>query len=696
MKYPLFFSCTFALLSFASMAVAFTPQTVKESDTTSVQNMAVAKSAVEVGEIATAISVEIKSAGDGRTGSGVLLLREGEQYTVLTAAHVVQGSRNLTLKTADGTVHQIVSGSIRPAEKNLDLAVVKFRSNKSYTLAKLGTSNTLKLGSYIYVAGFPASTYAVESGIFNFTRGEVIGNAAKGNSRGYSLLYSNITRPGMSGGPVLNEAGELVAIHGQGDREGKEGEGEKTGRNLGIVVERFGPIARNLGVQLNQPVAALPANQNLNATDYFLRANEKAEKGDIAGAIADLDQSIALNPKYDSAYINRGWIKHRSTNWSGALADYNQAIAINPRSDVAYNNRGLLKIEKINDYTGALADLNQSIAINGNNASAYNNRGFLKYKQNDAAGSLADYNRSVVLNPKSHSVYNNRGVLKFASLNDLNGALADYNQSISLNPKYPNPYNNRAAIKKSRNDFTGALSDYNMAISLDAKDPDYYFSRGSLKEQLNDLSGAIADFSQAIILDPKNSLLYNDRGATRDKINDISGALQDYNQAISINPKYAKAYSNRGVLKAEKLNDFAGAMVDYNRSISLDSKYDVAYNNRGFLKYRQDDLVGAIADYNLALALNPKYPSAFNNRGLAKYKQNDVKGAIADLDQAIIFRPTFALAYYNRGFMKGVVLKDKVGGIADFRRAAKLHREQGNTKDAQEAIDELRKLGGTE
>jgi|GEM_PF-5355401 len=34
---------------------------------------------------------------------------------------------------------------------------------------------------------------------------------------GYSLVYSNNTLPGMSGGSVFNEAGETIAIHGKGD-----------------------------------------------------------------------------------------------------------------------------------------------------------------------------------------------------------------------------------------------------------------------------------------------------------------------------------------------------------------------------------------------------------------------------------------------------------------------------------------------
>jgi S1-C subfamily serine protease len=180
-------------------------------------NAAAAKSAVEVGRIARAITIEIKVIGANQVGSGVLLQREVDVYTVLTTGHVVEAGSTFNFKTADGKVHQSLPDSVRFADRNLDLAVVQFRSKNNYTLAKIGSSDSLEAGGLVYVAGFPESTYAIDQGVFNFTEGKIIGNAGQGNARGYSLIYSNNTFRGMSGGPVLNEEGELVAIHGQGD-----------------------------------------------------------------------------------------------------------------------------------------------------------------------------------------------------------------------------------------------------------------------------------------------------------------------------------------------------------------------------------------------------------------------------------------------------------------------------------------------
>jgi tetratricopeptide (TPR) repeat protein len=308
------------------------------------QNVASAKSAAQVAEIATAITIEIKTVNSDKCGSGILLQRQGDIYTVLTAAHVVSGDSTFTMKTVDGIVHKSLANSVRKAGKNIDLAIVKFRSAKTYTLAKISTTNSVKVGVLIYVAGFPEASYAIGSGIFNFTEGKVIGNANNGNSRGYSLIYSNVTFRGMSGGPVLNEAGELVAIHGQGDRTGKEGNGEKTGRNLGITVERFGAVAVDMEIQLDQQIVSLPFSQIPNANDYFLSGYDKNEKGDYNGAILDYRKAIEINPDFALAYINLGNIKYEiNGDLTGALADYNRAISINPEYSITYSNRANVK-----------------------------------------------------------------------------------------------------------------------------------------------------------------------------------------------------------------------------------------------------------------------------------------------------------------------------------------------------------------
>jgi S1-C subfamily serine protease len=466
-----------------------------------VQTAVLAKSATEVNDIAQAIAVKIATTSGN--GSGILLQKQGDVYTILTAAHVVKNERaSYTITTPDGRTYQPIANSIRRYQGDVDLAVLKFRSSATYKLAELGDSNVLKGGMNLYVAGFPAPTQVITESVFVFREGKVTANSKRAFKDGYGLLYSNDTLPGMSGGPVLNEAGQVVGIHGRGDREQESR--AKTGFNAGIPIARFADIASGLGIETGTSIARTVQSQTLTADDYFLSAYQKNEQGNYQGALTDYNQAISLNPTYVFAYNNRGVLKAEKLNdTQGALTDYNQAISLNPNYALAYIGRGLLKHEKLNNPQGALADYDRAIILNPNYALAYIGRGLLKHeKLNNPQGALADYDRAIALNPNLAEAYNNRGSLKDEKLNNPQGALADYDRAIALNPNYADAYYNRGSLKHEKlNNPQGALADYNRAIALNPNYANAHYNRGNLKKnQLRDLQGATQDFRQAVRL----------------------------------------------------------------------------------------------------------------------------------------------------------------------------------------------------
>ena len=356
--------------------------------------------------------------------------------------------------------------------------------------------------------------------------------------------------------------------------------------------------------------------------------------------------------------------KYERKDYQGALADYNQAIKLNPDDADAYNNRGLIKHENLPDYQGALADYNQAIKLKSNDATFYNNRGLLNHeKLQDYRGALADYDQAIKLNPNDADTYNNRGLLKHERLQDDRGALADYNQAIKLKPNYALAYANRGSLKDRKlHDDRGGLADYDRSIKIDPNNAITYNNRGLLKhEKLQDYQGAIADYSQSIKINPNYALAYSNRGLLkREKLQDYQGALTDYDRAIKIDPNDATIYNNRGLLKHEKLQDYQGALADYNQSIKLDSSYALAYNNRGLLKHEKlPDYQAALADYNQAIKLDSNNATAHNNRGLLKYNK----------------------------------MNDRSGGITDMKKAAKLYQQQGSQQDYRETISQLKEWG---
>jgi len=135
-----------------------------------------AMSAAQVGQIAKSITVLIDSKDPG---SGVIIKREGNTYTVLSARHVFKDPQaKYEIVTPDGSRYALNYSSVKKLP-SADLAVVEFTSSKSYTVAKIGNSDLATEGKAAYVAGFPKTSAAINTSIYNFTDGRITANASR-------------------------------------------------------------------------------------------------------------------------------------------------------------------------------------------------------------------------------------------------------------------------------------------------------------------------------------------------------------------------------------------------------------------------------------------------------------------------------------------------------------------------------------
>jgi S1-C subfamily serine protease len=165
-----------------------------------------------------AISVRAISQGES-IGSGILLDRANEVYTVVTNAHVIQSaSAPFQVQTPDGQTYAAVLLSPLLGQTQ-DVATLRFKSvERVYQTAKRATT-PLKIGLRVWSAGYPLErTSDSESSIDNWglmiSKGRISHLLSKPLAGGYNIGYDNPIKKGMSGGPLLNQQGELVGING--------------------------------------------------------------------------------------------------------------------------------------------------------------------------------------------------------------------------------------------------------------------------------------------------------------------------------------------------------------------------------------------------------------------------------------------------------------------------------------------------
>lgn len=529
-------------------------------------------SKAEISKTAQSVTVMIQDPQNPQNpGSGVIIKREGQTYTVLTAQHVVKSSTGFTVMTPDDKKHPMTQGSIQTFP-NVDLALIRFTSAETYSTAKIGDSAQSPSGTASFVAGFPGKTEVRSEPEYYFTSGEIAANANKPRKDGYAIAYNNPTLPGMSGGPVLNEKGELIGIHGRAEstpvpQNAKIREDVyvlKTEFNYAVPINTFLRLAPQVDKTLAFQPPSTPTSSAPKADDFFLQADVKLRKLDYKGSLEGFNQALRINPNYEAAYIGRGTARNNLKDEKGAIDDLSKAIRLNPNNVRAYAARGLARF--LSDKQGAEADLKKvmSLSIDEKDDRAYHDRGVLRMFFKDKKGAIADFDQAIRINPNNGSAYTSRGYVR-DFLGDKQGAIADYNQAIRINPNDAEAYFNRGNFYAELGDRKSAIANYVMALQIE---PEWLGASSNLMAVSYDKNFRITDYDQVIQLFPNSAFVYRYRGKAQLELRDNKGAVSDYSKAIRLDPNYANAYYGRGIARSA-LGDKRGAILDLQKAAAL-------------------------------------------------------------------------------------------------------------------------------
>ncbi len=144
-------------------------------------------------------------------GSGVIIDRDG---FILTNAHVLSADgRLIQVHLHDGSTHPAALVNTDPRN---DLALLKIKTDRPLTAARLGTSSDLMVGETVIAIGNPlGNENSVTTGIVSALFRDVdLAPPATGSAPFEDFIQIDAPiNPGNSGGPLLNVLGELVGIN---------------------------------------------------------------------------------------------------------------------------------------------------------------------------------------------------------------------------------------------------------------------------------------------------------------------------------------------------------------------------------------------------------------------------------------------------------------------------------------------------
>ena len=148
----------------------------------------------------TAATVSLVSTRNGASGSGIIVSADG---LILTAAHVIAGSAEMTVIFPDG---RQAKAEVLGANFTRDAAMARLVGEETWPFAEIGDSKDLAVGDFVVAMGHPKG--------YDPTRRPPVRFGRVMTKGGLDFVTTDCTLiGGDSGGPLFDLEGRVVGIH---------------------------------------------------------------------------------------------------------------------------------------------------------------------------------------------------------------------------------------------------------------------------------------------------------------------------------------------------------------------------------------------------------------------------------------------------------------------------------------------------
>ena len=258
------------------------------------------------------------------SGSGSIISSNG---LILTNAHVVRGSKEVTVQANNGNTY---GGTVVSVDEGSDLALVQLNTRDNLPTVRIGTVDNLRVGQQVFAIGTP----------FGFTGTLTTGIISRLAPNGDIQTDAAINQ-GNSGGPLLNAQGELIGVN-------KSIYNPNGGGNIGISFATNINVARTF---LNQyartgegTYAALPQDSSISPSPTSPSSGNLAagrgETNPVAPSSRSTTRRLGIGIDRQTFVINS--VEPNSVAGASGLFSGDRLVAI--------NGQRLSNVEEINQF----------------------------------------------------------------------------------------------------------------------------------------------------------------------------------------------------------------------------------------------------------------------------------------------------------------------------------------------------------
>ena len=233
--------------------------------------------------------------------------------------------------------------------------------------------------------------------------------------------------PGDSGGPVVNDGGEVVGV--------------VSGRKPDATLMSWCIATSEVTAYLAE---ARPLVEPQTAGAFHRRGVRNLERGLTVRALEDLSAAHQCDPKSADVLADRAMAYRARKDHDLALEDVAEALRLNPRHAGAFNVRGCIHTDR-GDNEQALKDFRRAIQIHPTVANFHANRAQAHVNKQELDQAIPCYDEALRLSPGVADWYYRRG-LALEQRGHLQKAEQDYVRAVERDPGY----RDRLTLHKAR------------------------------------------------------------------------------------------------------------------------------------------------------------------------------------------------------------------------------------------------------
>ncbi len=242
------------------------------------------------------------------------------------------------------------------------------------------------------------------------------------------------------------------------------------------------------------------------AKAFHDRGREHQWSGRNDEALADLNQSLALDPESLSALVSRGRALNAKDQLEAALADFAAALKLEPDYRPALEARADVLALRGN-FKAALADYVRLRELDPEMAWRWQRTGEIRCELQAYADAEKDFSKAIALSKDYASSWYWRAFARYKQ-GKLQDALKDANQYLALEPEVAAGFGQRGDIFRAAGRFKEAVDDYTAAIERDDTNAVYYECRAEARVRLQEYVACVADFRKALDLGAEKGSCY--------------------------------------------------------------------------------------------------------------------------------------------------------------------------------------------